>query len=72
VGEFWRLVGATILGALISFGTTFFFERRKEQRTEAVEKEARARLLRQAERLVSEELFNISSEIEQTLEDRQW
>lgn len=72
MGEFWRLVGATILGALISFGTTFFFERRKEQRTEAVEKEARARLLRQAERLVSEELFNISSEIEQTLEDRQW
>jgi hypothetical protein len=72
VGEFWRLVGATMLGALISFGTTFFFERRKEKRTEAVEKEARARLLRQAIRLVSEELLNISVEIELALEDRQW
>ena len=52
MGEFWRLVGATILGALISFGTTFFFERRKEQRAEHAEAQRRSEELRQATRLV--------------------
>jgi hypothetical protein len=56
VGEFWRLVGATLLGALISFGTTFYFERRKEQRAEQAEEHQRRKRIRQATRLVLEEL----------------
>jgi hypothetical protein len=37
VGEFWRLAGAALLGAVISCGTTLYVERRKERRAERQE-----------------------------------
>jgi hypothetical protein len=58
VGEFWRLVGAILLGALISFGTTLYFEWRKERRADKKEKHETERRLLQAGRLVYEELNN--------------
>ena len=56
MGEFWRLVGATLLGALISFGTTYYFERRKERATQVVTMQQDQRQLQQAARLVMDEL----------------
>jgi hypothetical protein len=72
VGEFIRLTAATILGALISFGTTFFFERRKEQRTEQAERHQDERQLRQALRLVWEELIDTSCELDAAVENGHW
>jgi hypothetical protein len=72
VGEFWRLVGATLLGALISFGTTFYFERRKEQRAERAEQQERGRQLRQAGRLVYEELNNAWIVLDRTTDTEVW
>lgn len=72
MGEFWRLVGATILGALISFGTTFFFERRKEERAERAEEQARERQLRQAVRLVWGELLDSSVMVDTAIEYKEW
>ena len=70
--EFWRLVGATVLGALISFGTIFFFERRREERTEAAEKQQSALQLRQAIRLVEEELLDITLTIDTACDNGAW
>jgi hypothetical protein len=41
VGEFWRLAGAALLGAVISCGTTLYVERRKERRAERQEAQQR-------------------------------
>jgi hypothetical protein len=72
MGEFFRTVGAIVLGALISFGTTFYFERRKEQRAEYQETKERDRQLRQALRLVWTELTHAYDEIDTALEDKHW
>jgi hypothetical protein len=72
VGEFWRLVGATLLGALISFGTTFYFERRKEQRSEQAEEQENQRKLQQAARLVWDELLRVSLAIGRAIEGGVW
>ena len=72
MGEFFRTVGAIVLGALISFGTTFYFERRKEQRAEHQEAKERDRQLRQALRLVWTELTEAYAEIDTALEDKHW
>jgi hypothetical protein len=72
VGEFIRLTAATLLGALISFGTTFYFERRKELRSERQEARERDRQLRQAARLVWGELLDIATAIESALDGEEW
>jgi hypothetical protein len=59
MGEFIRLSAATLLGALISFGTTLYFEHRKDQRTERQEGEERERELRQAVRLIANEIDSV-------------
>jgi hypothetical protein len=72
MGEFIRLTAATLLGALISFGTTFYFERRKEQRGERLEARERDRQLQQAIRLVLRELVEASLSIDGALEEEHW
>jgi hypothetical protein len=72
MGEFFRTAGAIVLGALISFGTTFYFERRKEQRTEHQDAKERDRQLRQALRLVWTELTEAYAEIHTALDDKHW
>jgi hypothetical protein len=51
VGEFLRLAAAGLLGAMITFATTLYFERRKEQRAERQEAQDLARQQRQVLRL---------------------
>jgi hypothetical protein len=70
--EFFRLVGVALLSVLTSFATTFYLERRKEQRAEHQEVKERDRQLRQALRLVSTELTEIYAEINAALEDKHW
>jgi hypothetical protein len=72
VGEFWRTVGALLLGAIISFGVTFYFEWRKERRTDKTEQQGRERELRQAGRLVYEELNNAWIVLNQTTDTELW
>jgi hypothetical protein len=72
MGEFIRLTAATLLGALISFGTTYYFERRKEQRTERQAKQETDRQLRQALRLVRDELIDASEEIQTARDSHLW
>lgn len=72
MGEFSRTVAAIVVGALISFGTTFYFDRRKEQRAERQEAKERERQLRQAARLVWGELLDISVAIDGALDNEEW
>jgi hypothetical protein len=72
MGEFWRLVAATVLGALISFGATFYFERRKEQRAEQAEEQRRRKELRRATRLVLDELRASLLLLERAVAGQQW
>jgi hypothetical protein len=72
VGEFLRLAGAALLGAMISFGTTLYFERRKEQRAERQEAQEHARQRRQALRLVWSEPNEIYAAIEVALAKKHW
>jgi hypothetical protein len=67
VGEFLRLAGAALLGAMISFGTTLYFERRKERRAERQEAQEHARQRRQALRLVWSELNEMHAAIDVAL-----
>jgi hypothetical protein len=64
MGEFVRLGGATILGALIAFGSTFFFERRREMFAAAKRFEANRVQMRQAARLVFQELLEVASSVQ--------
>ena len=72
MGEFLRLVAATLLGALISFGTTYYFERRKERATQMVTIRQEQRQLQQAARLVMDELEANSGILFTASEDSQW
>jgi hypothetical protein len=72
VGEFLRFVVAILVGALISFGTTLYFERRKERRADRLDREGRERELRQAGRLVYEELNNAWIVLNQTTDTELW
>jgi hypothetical protein len=72
VGEFWRTVGALLLGAIISFGATFYFEWRKERRTDRTEQQGREREPRQAGRLVYEELNDAWIVLNQTTDTELW
>ena len=58
MSEFLRLFLATTLGAMVSFGTTFYFQRHKEHQEEEQATAAAARELRRALRLVSDELLD--------------
>jgi hypothetical protein len=68
IGDF----GLILLGALISLGTTFVTERRKEQRVDKKEQQEQERELRQAGRLVYEELNNAWIVLRQTKETEVW
>lgn len=72
MGEFLRLVAATLLGALISFGTTYYFERRKERAAQIVTMRQDQRQLQQASRLVMDELQANSGMLRSASEDNQW
>ena len=72
MGEFWRLAGAALLGAVISCGTTLYVERRKERRAERQEAQQRDRQLRQALRLVWTELNETCAVIDVALEKKHW
>jgi hypothetical protein len=72
MGEFWRLVGATLLGALISFGTTYYFERRKERATQMLAMRQDQRQLQQAARLVRDELQANGAMLFNASEGNQW
>jgi hypothetical protein len=72
MGEFFRLVAATILGALISFGTTFDFDRRKEHREQSILNAEHSRRLRQAARLVWDELVNASVLLDAAQSNGKW
>jgi hypothetical protein len=72
VGEFWQFVGATLLGALVSFGATFYFEWRKERRVDKKEQQKTERQLLEAGRLVYEELNNAWIVLNQTSDTELW
>jgi hypothetical protein len=72
VGEFLRLVAATLLGALISFGTTYYFERRKERATQMVTMRQDQRKLQLAARLVRDELQANGAILFSAADDNQW
>lgn len=72
MGEFLRLSGAALLGAMISFATTFYFERRKEQLAERQEAHEHARQQRQALRLVWSELDEMCAAIDVALANKHW
>jgi hypothetical protein len=72
VGDSIQNAGLIVLGALISFGTTHHFERRKDKRAERAERQQDERQLRQALRLVLYELVDTSAEIGWALECGQW
>ena len=72
MGEFFRLAGAALLGATISFGTTLYFERRKERRAECQEAQEHARQRRQALRLVWSELHQMCAAIDLALTKQHW
>jgi hypothetical protein len=72
VGEFLRLAAAGLLGAMITFATTLYFERRKEQRAERQEAQDLARQQRQVLRLVWSELDEMCSAIDVALAKKRW
>jgi hypothetical protein len=72
MGEFVRLVVAAMLGAGISFGTTWFFERRREKAAAALAREQVGRELCQASRLVWAELMEIGVDLHDALERHVW
>jgi hypothetical protein len=72
MGEFWRLFGATLLGAIVSFGATFYFEWRKERRTDKKDRQETERQLLQAGRLVYEELNNAWIVLDRTIDTDVW
>jgi hypothetical protein len=57
---------------MITFTTTLYFERRKEQRAERQEAQEHARLRRQALRLVWSELDEMDAAIEVALDKNHW
>ncbi len=58
MSEFLRLFLATTLGATVSFGTTFYFQRHKEGLEQQQATAANERELRRALRLVSDEVLD--------------
>lgn len=72
MSEFLRLFFATLLGAGVSFGTTLYFQRRKETLDRERAKEADNRELRRALRLVRDELIENGATIEVAREAQTW
>jgi hypothetical protein len=70
--EFWRLLAATLLGATVTFVTTYFFQRRQEAREERRAEDRQQRELRQAVRLVSDELLGAITTITLARESEYW
>lgn len=72
MSEFLRLFLATLLGAGVSFGTTLYFQRRKEILDQEHTKEANQRELRRALRLVRDELIENRTTISIAREAEVW
>ena len=72
MSEFARLVVAVLLGAGISFGTTLFFERRREKTTARLAQEHDDRDLRRAARLVWSELLEIGANLYEAVDRSRW
>jgi hypothetical protein len=72
MSEFLRLFLATLLGAGVSFGTTFYFQRRKELLDRGHAEEADRRELRRALRLVGDELVESEATIAIAREAETW
>lgn len=72
MSEFLRLFLATLLGAGVSFGTTLYFQRRKEVLDRKRVDEGDRRELRRALRLVRDELIENEATIEIAREAETW
>jgi hypothetical protein len=72
MSEFFRLFLATLLGAGVSFGTTLYFQRRRETLDRERAREADSRELRRALRLVRDELIDNEATISIAREAQTW
>jgi hypothetical protein len=72
MSEFLRLFLATLLGAGVSFGTTLYFQRRKEILDQRRAEEADERELRKGLRLVRDELIDNETTISIARQAQMW
>jgi hypothetical protein len=72
MSEFLRLFLATILGAVVSFGTTFYFQHRRERLEQQKAAAAEKRELRRALRLVRDELLDNLATVALAREAENW